>query len=71
MQNCKWCGECVTLIKGYCFECHYMGVVESMGYEGTFETYQALSTDVDTEHWVGWLLKNELYLFGQGPMFLN
>ena len=71
MKCCKWCGECLTLIKGYCFECHYMGVVESMGYEGTFESYQDQSTNCDRLHDFAWVLKDRLYCCGTAPMFVN
>jgi hypothetical protein len=68
---CEWCGENTDLIKEYCFSCYYMGVLESMGYNGTFEAYENLVTDTDRTHSLTYVLDDTLYLFGRSSMLVN
>lgn len=73
MSNCKWCGASTTsLVQGYCFECHKMGVIWNLGSNIQYLEYEALtSEDIDSAHQMGWLLKDTLYVFGCSSSFIN
>jgi hypothetical protein len=62
-MRCQWCGECEKLIKGYCFPCHYMQVMENMGYKGTFQEYENLCGDIENMMCFGFVLKDTIYLY--------
>jgi hypothetical protein len=64
-MRCEWCNESdLVLIKGYCFECHSMAIINGLGYHGSFEDYQGLSTITENMHCLTYVLKDTLFLFG-------
>jgi hypothetical protein len=62
-MGCQWCSERVELIKGFCFPCHYMRIMEHMGYKGTFEEYENLSSDIESLMCFGYVLRDTVYLY--------
>lgn len=63
-MRCLWCKESGQLVKGYCFECHKMRVIEDMGSQIQYAEYEALTKDIDDLHCLGWVLRDTLCLFG-------
>ena len=70
-KACSWCSEVSQLYNGYCFDCHKMGILQSMGSTITFETYEALSTDCERMNCLGFVTNDTLFLCANAPTQIN
>jgi hypothetical protein len=71
-MKCFWCGVDTDLILGECFDCRAAKIVRDLiGFEGKWVEYDNLSKDIESNHYVGYVLKDTLYLYGASTGFLN
>lgn len=64
-MNCKWCQSSNANCMDKCFECYYMGIVESMGCKIGFKRFDSILNRLDEINFTGYVLPNRVYFYEQ------